>query len=393
MTHDKAIGLDKAHIMETYGRYPIAAAEGKGATLRGLDGREDIDFTSGIGVTALGFADEGYIQAVTEQLRRFQHISNYYVSPVTALLAERLTAVSGMDRVFFGNSGAEANEGAIKIARKYSYDRYGEGRSVIISLRNSFHGRTVTTLAATGQDKMHNMYFAPFTEGFKYIPMGDAAALEEALTADVCAVIAEPIQGEGGVNVMDETYATLLRRLCAEHDILLIFDEVQCGMGRTGRMFAYEHFGVEPDIVTLAKGLGGGLPIGAFLCSKKCSGVLTAGSHGSTFGGNPVSAAAALYVINSLASEGFLSSVTEKGAYIKSKIAAASLPSVTEIRGKGLMIGIALNADPKECALRAVGNGLLVLTAGSDVVRLLPPLNITYEEIDRGLAVLIETLN
>ena len=393
MTHDKAIGLDKAHIMETYGRYPIAAAEGKGATLRGLDGREDIDFTSGIGVNALGFADEGYIQAVTEQLRRFQHISNYYVSPVTALLAERLTAVSGMDRVFFGNSGAEANEGAIKIARKYSYDRYGEGRSVIISLRNSFHGRTVTTLAATGQDKMHNMYFAPFTEGFKYIPMGDAAALEEALTADVCAVIAEPIQGEGGVNVMDETYATLLRRLCAEHDILLIFDEVQCGMGRTGRMFAYEHFGVEPDIVTLAKGLGGGLPIGAFLCSKKCSGVLTAGSHGSTFGGNPVSAAAALYVINSLASEGFLSSVTEKGAYIKSKIAAASLPSVTEIRGKGLMIGIALNADPKECALRAVGNGLLVLTAGSDVVRLLPPLNITYEEIDRGLAVLIETLN
>ncbi|MDD4773875.1 MAG: acetylornithine/succinylornithine family transaminase [Eubacteriales bacterium] len=363
-----------------------------GATLRGLDGREYIDFTSGIGVNTLGFADEGYIQAVTEQLRRFQHISNYYVSPVTALLAEKLTAVSGMDRVFFGNSGAEANEGAIKTARKYSYDRYGEGRSVIISLRDSFHGRTVTTLAATGQDKMHNIYFEPFTEGFRYIPMGDGAALEEALTADVCAVIAEPIQGEGGVNVMDDAYAALLRRLCAERDILLIFDEVQCGMGRTGRMFAYEYFGFEPDIVTLAKGLGGGLPIGAFLCSKKCSGVLTAGNHGSTFGGNPVSAAAAFYVINRLASEGFLTSVTEKGAYIKSKIAAASLPSVTEIRGKGLMIGIAVNADPKEYALRAAETGLLVLTAGSDAVRLLPPLNITYDEIDRGLAVLIETL-
>ncbi len=391
MTHDEAINLDRENIMATYGRYPIAVDEGRGAILRDLNGKEYIDFTSGIGVNALGFADEGYISAVTEQLSRFQHISNYFVSPVTASLAEKLTAVSGLDRVFFANSGAEANEGAIKTARKYSFDRYGEGRSVIISLTDSFHGRTVTTLAATGQDIMH-MYFAPFTEGFKYVPLGDAGALSDALSGDVCAVIAEPVQGEGGVNVMDDAYAALLRRLCDERDILLIFDEVQCGMGRTGQMFAYEYFGFKPDIVTLAKGLGGGLPIGSFICSEKCSGVLCAGSHGSTFGGNPVSAAAARYVISRLTSEGFLTSVIEKGDYIKAKIKEDALSSVREIRGKGLMIGIAVTGNPKEYAHRAVDGGLLVLTAGKDAVRLLPPLNITYDEIDRGLAVLIKAL-
>lgn len=391
MTHDKALTLDRDHIMATYGRYPIAADRGKGAVLYGLDGREYIDFTSGIGVNALGYADEGYISAVTTQLMRFQHISNYFISPVTAALAEKLTALSGLDRVFFANSGAEANEGAIKTARKYSFDRYGEGRSVILSLADSFHGRTVTTLAATGQDIMHQ-YFMPFTEGFKYVPLGDADKLSDALTGDVCAVIAEPIQGEGGIHVMDADYAALLRRLCDERDILLIFDEIQCGMGRTGRLFAYEYFGFKPDIVTLAKGLGGGLPIGAFICSEKCSGVLSAGNHGSTFGGNPVSAAAASHVISRLTSEGFLASVSEKGAYITAKIREASLPSVREIRGKGLMIGIAVMGNPKEYAHHAADSGLLVLTAGKDVVRLLPPLNITFDEIERGLAVLTEVL-
>lgn len=391
MTHDRALHLDKEHIMATYARYPIAADRGKGSVLYDLNGKEYIDFTSGIGVNTLGFADEGYIKAVTEQLMRFQHISNYFISPVTAALAERLCALSGLDRVFFGNSGAEANEGAIKTARKYSFDRYRKDRSMIVSLSGSFHGRTVTTLAATGQDKMH-MYFAPFTEGFKYIPMGDAGTLEEALTDDVCAVIAEPIQGEGGVHVMDKGYAVTLRRLCDERDILLIFDEVQCGMGRTGRMFAYEYFGFKPDIVTLAKGLGGGLPTGAFLCSEKCSAVLAAGHHGSTFGGNPVSAAAALYTVSRLSSEGFLSDVQKKGEYIVSKIKEAGLGPVKEIRGKGLMIGIAVEGNPKEYAHRAVDSGVLVLTAGSDAVRLLPPLNITFDEVDRGLALLIGVL-
>lgn len=391
MTHDKAIALDNDKIMATYGRYPIAAADGKGAILRDLDGTEYIDFTSGIGVNSLGYSDDGYIAAITEQLSHFQHISNYFVSPVTAVLAEKLTALSGLDRVFFANSGAEANEGAIKTARKYSFDRYGEGRSTIISLVDSFHGRTITTLAATGQDNFHT-FFGPFTAGFKYVPMGDTAALYAALTDDVCAIIAEPIQGEGGVNVMDDTYAAALRHVCDERDILLIFDEVQCGMGRTGRMFTYEYFGFAPDVVTLAKALGGGLPIGAFICSKKCSAVLAAGDHGSTFGGNPVSAAAACYVVDRLTSEGFLDSVIEKSAYIMAEINKAALANVKEIRGKGLMIGIAVNGVPKEYAHRAFDGGLLVLTAGKDAVRLLPPLNITYDEIGRGLAILIEAL-
>jgi acetylornithine/N-succinyldiaminopimelate aminotransferase len=391
MTHDTAVSLDREKILPTYGRYPLVAAEGRGALLRDADGTEYIDFTSGIGVNSLGFCDSGYIAAVTAQLSRFQHISNYYVSPVTAALADKLTALSGLDRVFFANSGAEANEGAIKTARKYSYDKYGGGRHTVVTLVNSFHGRTVTTLAATGQDSFHT-FFAPFTPGFRHVPMGDQKALSDALDGGVCAVIAEPIQGEGGVNVMDDTYAAELRRVCDERDILLIFDEVQCGMGRTGRMFAYEHFGFKPDIVTLAKGLGGGLPIGAFICSEKCSSVLGPGNHGSTFGGNPVSAAAGCYVTDRLTEKGFLDSVAEKGAYIMNKIKEAAPLSVREVRGKGLMIGIAVDGDPKEYAHRAFDRGLLVLTAGRDAVRLLPPLNITYDEIDRGLDVLTGVL-
>ena len=295
-----------------------------------------------------------------------------------------------MKRVFFGNSGAEANEGAIKIARKYSFDKYGTGCSTIVSLTNSFHGRTVTTLAATGQDVFHQ-YFYPFTEGFSYIPANDVDALEK-LGNDVCAVIAEPIQGEGGVNPLGDDYAKFLRKFCDERDILLIFDEVQTGIGRTGKFFAHEYFGITPDVLTLAKGLGGGLPIGAVVVGEKCESTLGAGMHGSTFGANPVVCAGANYVVDRVSTPLFLSEVVEKGEMIRNFISESKLPIVKSIRGRGMMIGIEVDGDPKKLLHDCADAGLLVLTAGKNVIRLLPPLTITNYEIERGLEILAKVL-
>ncbi len=385
-THDEIIALDQKYIMNTYGRYPFVPAKGSSSTAYDLDGKKFIDFGSGIGVNSLGFADEGWKSAVIAQIENFQHCSNYYYCQTAAVAASMLVPASGLDKVFFGNSGAEANEGAIKVARKYSVDKYSKERTTIITLVNSFHGRTVTTLAATGQDVFHNFFF-PFTEGFKHVAMNDLAALKEALTDDVCAIMAEPIQGEGGVNLMDADYARELRKICDERDLLLIFDEVQCGIGRTGKMFAYEHFGIKPDVVTLAKGLGGGLPIGAFICSEKCSTVLGRSQHGTTFGANPVSNAGAVEVLERLTPE-FLAEVEKKGEYIRAKVAEWKLPCVKEIRGKGLMIGVEIDGDPHDVGTKAFNAGLLILSAGKNVVRMLPPLTITYDEIDAGLAIL-----
>jgi len=388
MTHtNHIVEQDAHHVMPTYGRFPLAAETGKGARLTDVDGKSYIDFTSGIGVNALGYCDENWVKAVTAQLNKVQHISNYYYSPVTTELADRLIELSGMKKVFFANSGAEANEAAIKIARKYSFDKYGEGRSTIITFASSFHGRTVTTLAATGQESFHNFFF-PFTEGFKYAELNDAEGLLEALTPDVCAIFVEPIQGEGGVNIMTGEFALLLQKICEEKDILLLFDEVQTGIGRTGRLYAYEHFGFRPDVLTSAKGLGGGLPIGAVLCGEKTMDVLSAGTHGTTFGGNPVVAAGALEVLRRVADREFLSSVGEKGRYITEKILKMELPNVIQVRGRGLMIGIQVTDSPKELCKKCLEAGLLTLTAGKDVLRLLPPLTISHEEIDEGLAIL-----
>ena len=386
MTHDEVIELDHQYIMGTYARYPVVLSHGKNAELYDCDGTKYIDFTSGIGVNSLGTADSGWIKAVTEQLNKISHISNYYYSPVTSKLAELLIKISGMKRVFFGNSGAEANEGAIKAARKYSYDKYGEGRSTIITLYQSFHGRTITTLAATGQEDFHK-FFYPFTEGFKHIPMNDAEALKNSVTPDVCAIIAEPVQGEGGVNIMSSEYAMMLKDICENNDILLIFDEVQCGSGRTGKLFTYHYYNYLPDIVTLAKGLGGGLPIGAFLCGEKCETVLGVSHHGTTFGANPVVAAGAYEVMSRVSQPDFLNIVIEKGEYIKSKIKEMNIPIVKEIRGIGLMIGIQIDGNPKDYTKKGASNGLLLLTAGTDVIRMLPPLTITYEEINKGLEI------
>ncbi len=381
--------LDKQYVMNTYGRHNLTIDHGCGAKLYGDDGKEYIDFGSGIGTLSVGTADEGYIEAVVSQLKKTQHVSNYFTCEPVALLAEKICLASGYDKVFFGNSGAEANEGAIKLARKYSFDKYGGGRNTIITFNSSFHGRTITTLAATGQDVFHNFFF-PFTEGFKYSPYNDKDALLENLTDDVCAVMFECIQGEGGVNVMDEDFARFLAEECEKRDILLICDEIQTGIGRTGKLFAFENFGIKPDIFTLAKGLCGGMPTGAFVANEKCSSVLTKGQHGSTFGGNPVSCAAGLYVLEKVSAPEFLDEVIKKGEYLMQKLRDLGKETILEVRGKGLMVGIKTSLVPGEVSAKALEAGLIVLTAGKDVVRLLPPLVISYEEIDKGIEILAE---
>jgi len=391
MTSNEIKSQDANHVMQTYARFDVAISHGNGATLYSPEGREYIDFTSGIGVNCLGYGNKKWAEAIYNQAMKLQHISNLYYSEPYVNLAQRLTSLTGMKNAFFSNSGAEANEGAIKLARKYSFDKYGKDRSTIITLVQSFHGRTVTTLAATGQDSFHK-YFFPFTEGFKHVAANDISALESALTSDICAVMMELVQGEGGVLPLQAEYVKQVEKLCRERDILLVLDEVQTGIGRTGTMFAFEQYGISPDVVSFAKGIAGGLPMGGFLASARCSQVLQAGDHATTFGGNPVSAAAACEVLNQLTPE-LLSEVAKKGEYIRQNIAAWKLPNVGTPRGLGLMIGIPLiGAAPKEMAQACVSNGLLIITAGSDALRMLPPLNITYEELDKGLLILKSVL-
>lgn len=377
-------------LMATYGRFPVALEQGKGAVATDVDGRQYIDFGSGIGVNSLGYCDDGWVKAVSEQAARLQHVSNLYYQPVQVAFAAELCAATGIGRVFLANSGAEANECAIKLARKYSRDTYGDDRYEIITLRQSFHGRTMATLTATGQDALH-VSFDPFIPGFAYVPAGDIEALRQAISARTCAVMLECIQGEGGVIAQDPAYLQAVEALCREHDLLLIVDEVQTGAGRTGKLLASENAGIHPDVVTMAKGLGGGLPIGACLCNEKCKDVMQPGSHGSTFGGNPVVCAGARYVLSRLTAPGFLDEVAQKGAYMREKIAA--MPHVCAVRGQGMMIGILLDEglQARAVAEQCLQNGLLILTAKT-LLRLLPPLTISYEEIDRGLAILQKVL-
>ena len=390
MIRENVIQLDHDNIMATYGKLDLVPEEGHGATLTDKNGKSYIDFTSGIGVNIFGWNDEGWKNAVIDQVNRYQHVSNYFYCDKASELASMIAEKTGLCNMFFGNSGAEANEGAIKLARKYSFDKYGEGRSTIVTLNKSFHGRTITTLKATGQDVFHQ-YFFPFTEGFKYCDAGDIDALTTACTKDVCAVMLEVVQGEGGVNILSADYLKAVEALCNDRDILLIVDEVQTGIGRCGKFFGYMNAGITPDIVTTAKGLGGGLPIGTFIAGEKCAKTLGASMHGSTFGANPVSCAAACNVVSRITDE-FLAEVNAKGSYIREKIAALGSDKVKEVRGIGMMTGIAVTVSPKDVLHDAFDNGLLVLTAGSDVVRLLPPLMISYEEIDRGIEILAKVL-
>ena len=380
---------DKTYVANTYGRFDVAIKEGKGATCKDFDGKEYVDFSSGIGVNSLGFCDEGWVNAVTEQLSTMQHISNLYYTKSCADVAEILCNRTGMKKVFFSNSGAESNEGAIKCARKYSYNKYGEGRSKIVTLQNSFHGRTVTTLAATGQDVFHN-YFYPFTEGFVYSPANDCEALEKSLTDDVCGLMMELIQGEGGVMPLEPEFVKYAEKLCKERDIILIVDEVQTGVGRTGALFAFQNYGIEPDVVSSAKGIGGGLPLGCIMFGEKTEFTLVAGDHATTFGGNPAITAGAKYILDKM-DDKFLEKVKAKGEYIREKV--TKMPHVEGVDGMGLMLGIRLSEGIKSADIvkKGIEYGALLLTAKAKV-RLLPPLTITYEEIDKGLVVLRRAL-
>ncbi|MDD5952699.1 MAG: aspartate aminotransferase family protein [Oscillospiraceae bacterium] len=373
---------EQQYLMQTYGRFQTLLTEGKGAKAVDCDGKEYIDFTSGIGVNALGYCNDHWLDAVTAQAGKLQHTSNLYYSEPMIRLAEKLCTLTGMDKVFFGNSGAEANECAIKLARKYGSDTYGEKHTEIVTLKNSFHGRTITTLSATGQAVFHQ-HFQPFTEGFAYGEANDLDSVVSAVTDNTCAVMVEFVQGEGGVCPLEKAFVKKLYDFCKDRDILLIADEIQTGIGRTGTLFAYEQFGVQPDIVTSAKGLGGGLPIGACLCVEKLGKVLGPGLHGTTFGGNPVVCAGALAVLEQVAEPSFLQAVAEKGAYLREKL--QKMDGVESVRGLGMMIGVVLkDKQAGAVASACVEKGLLVLTAKT-LIRFLPPLTISYEEIDCGL--------
>lgn len=380
--------LDEKYYAETFSRFPVAFVGGKGATLVDTEGKEYVDFGAGIAVNIFGVNDEEWKQAVITQLNGVQHLSNLYYCESQAKLAELLCKKTGAKRVFFGNSGAEANECAMKAARKYSYDKYGEGRYKIIALNNSFHGRTLFTLSATGQDIFHQ-YYMPFVAGVECVDANMKSVTDAVADGTACAVMIECVQGESGVTVLDAEFLQMLGKFCSERDILLIVDEVQTGYGRTGKMFSYEHFGISPDIVTVAKGIAGGLPLGACLFYKKTERVFSAGDHGSTFGGNPVCCAAGVNVIERLTDE-FMLEVQGKAEYLRAKLRI--IDGVNAVTGLGMMIGLDIDKNVKEVAAACLKKGLLVLTAHKRL-RLLPPLTITKTEMDEGLTILREVLN
>lgn len=381
--------LDNTYIAHTYARFPVEIVSGKGSEVLGADGKRYIDMGSGIGVTAFGIADDTWNQAVTDQLSRVQHMSNLYYTAPGAKLAALLCERTGMKKVFFGNSGAEANECAIKVARKYAAEHKGAEYSTIITLENSFHGRTLTTLAATGQDKFHAL-FQPLTPGFVHTPANDIEALTEAVENNrAAAIMLECIQGEGGVLPLEKDFVQAAARLAKDKDILLMIDEVQTGNGRTGDLYAYMHYGIQPDVVTTAKGLGGGLPIGAALLGEKVQDTLTPGDHGSTFGGNPVCCAGAVSILERL-DTAFLQEVQQKSAYVFNELKDA--PGVKAVSGRGLMIGILPEKPAGEVVAECLKNGVLCLTA-HDRVRLLPALNIPMSVLKEAVAILKAALS
>ena len=382
---------DDRYVMHTYARFPVDIDHGENATLWSADGKEYIDFTSGIGVDSVGCADPRWVAAVAAQAAKVGHMSNLFYTQPCGELAEKLCRRAGMSAAFFCNSGAESNEALIKLARKWSFDKYGKGRSTVITLKNSFHGRTIATLSATGQDVFHD-YFFPFNEGFRYAePTLDGVS--QVAGHDVCAVLVELIQGESGVWPLEESFVQGLAELCAKRDWLLLVDEVQTGIGRTGTLFCYQQYGISPDAVSFAKGIAGGLPLGGILANEKCRDVLGPGTHATTFGGNPVCCAAALTTLDILDEE-MMGEIADKGDYLRRAIEAMDLPALGKTRGLGLMIGIevAPGGSNREIARRLMDNGLLVLTAGP-AIRLLPPLTITKDEMDKGLAILKQTLS
>ena len=392
MTFEEIKQGEETYIMHTYGRFPIALDHGKGATLWDTDGKKYIDLTSGIGVNSLGHDNEALTTAVSEQAHKLMHACNLYYTEPMVQAAKKLVDAAGMGKIFFANSGAEANEGMIKLARKYSFDKYGEGRNKIITLKQSFHGRTVTTLKATGQDKFHQ-YFFPFTEGFAYAEANNMDSIRANVNEHTCAVMMELIQGEGGVMPLDQSFVQEVAAFCKERDLLLLVDEVQTGIGRTGSLFCFQQYGIKPDVVSMAKGLGGGVPIGAVMANTTCDEVLGPGTHATTFGGTPMCCASANAVLSEVTKPEFLQAVQEKGKYLEDKIMAMGSDKVKGVRGLGLMVGIVVDAEQRaEIVAEIMDKGVLVLTAGTNVIRLLPPLTISYEEMDEALAVMQSVL-
>ena len=379
-------------LMNAYAQLSPVIEKGEGVYLYDTENKKYLDLTSGIGVNSLGYANPKWTKAIAEQSAKLQHCSNIFLNPVTAEASNKLTSKAEMSKVFFANSGAEANEGAIKLARKYSFEKYGDKRNKVLTLKQSFHGRTMLTLKATGQPEKFHKYFFPFPEGFDYVEANNIDAVKNALTNDVCAIMMEAVQGEGGVHPLNKDFVQQVVSLCNEKDILVIFDEVQCGIARTGKLFGFQNFNVNADIVTLAKGLGAGLPIGAVLCNEKLSSVFKPGDHGSTFGGNPVSCAGAIVVLDEICNEKTYNEVYEKGQLIRDLFKKANPSQVIDVRGLGLMIGIEIKGSSSDIQKKALEKGVLVLTAGPNIVRLLPPLVISKEEITEGVNVLIELL-
>lgn len=377
---------DKKYIANTYARFPVDIVSGKGSILVDADGKEYIDMGSGIGVTVFGNGDEQWIKAVTDQLSKVQHTSNLYYTDPCAKLAMLMCEKTGMKKVFFGNSGAEANECAIKAARKYASIKKGSGYSTIITLKNSFHGRTLTTLSATGQDHYHELY-QPLTPGFAYAEPGDIEGFKElALNVKAAGVLMECIQGEGGVNVMDKDFVKAVADFCKQEDIVLMIDEVQTGNGRTGELYAYMNYGIEPDVVSTAKGIGGGLPLGVCMLGDKVKDVFEPGDHGSTFGGNPVCCAGAISIMERL-DDGFMKTVREKSKYIFDSLNGAK--GIEGVCGMGLMIGIKTTKPAGDVVKKCIEKGVLCLTA-KDKVRLLPALNIPQELLEKAIDVIKE---
>ena len=381
---------ESKYLMHTYNRFNIEIESGEGCYLKDTNGKEYLDLTSGIGVNCLGHNHPVLVEAIQKQVATLMECSNLYYSKPMVDAAKKLVEYTGLSKVFFSNSGAEANEGMIKLARKYSYDKYGAGRDVIITLKQSFHGRTITTLKATGQDKFHQYYF-PFTEGFDYATENDIEDLKKVANEKTCAVMVELIQGESGVVPLDKEYVKAVEEFCHSKDILFLVDEVQTGIGHTGTLFCFEQYNVLPDVVTTAKALGGGVPIGAVITGAKCKDTFGPGDHGSTFGGNPLSCKAADTVLSIVTEPGFLNHVKVVGAALKSGIENIQSDKIKCVRGIGLMLGIVVDPEKRAGYVQAMmDKGLLTLTAGKDAIRLLPPLTLSLEEVDKALEIMKE---
>ncbi len=391
MTNDELINVSQEVLAQTYGRLPVVLVRGQGCKVWDVEGKEYLDFVAGIGVCNLGHCHPKVVQAIRDQAGKLLHVSNLYHIEPQIQLAQLLTKHSFADRVFFCNSGTEANEAAIKLARKYSQDHFGPNRHEIISLLKSFHGRTMASLAATGQDKFHKG-FEPLMPGFKFVPLNDVEAMDGAITDSTCAIILEPIQAEGGVNLPTEGYLEAVRKLCDRKKLLLIFDEVQVGMGRTGKLFAYEHYGVTPDIMTMAKGLAGGVPIGAMLARDEVAQSFTPGTHAATFGGNPLSSAAGVAALRVTLEDGILENCRRSSAHFLKRLGdlKKKYPFIKEIRGKGLMIGMEFSREAKSAVNECLNRGFLINCTSDTVMRFVPPLIITPAEIDRLIAALDE---